>query len=283
MRWLLLIPALLLAACSLVGDGEQRDYVARVHDYYLYPETIEALVPPGTNSTDSLTIVQSFVQQWVQEKLQLHIAELNLPEEQQDVSQQLEDYRTSLIIYEYQKELIRQKLDTSVTQAEVLRYYDAHKQNFELKDYILRGMYMQLEANSPNVEEVVEWFNSDEVEDQNRLDEYAQTYAAAYHADRQAWLYLDEVTAAIPVNPESKLEYLQSNGRFQLQDSTHLYLLHVLDYQMKDSISPVELEAENIRNIIVNERKLSLLNDMKKDIFENARRNGDFEIKLKAE
>ena len=117
------------------------------------------------------------------------------------------------------------------------------------------------------------------LEDKSHLEEYAQTYAVSYHMDEGKWLYLDQVAKEVPIDTDNKQQYLQQDARFELEDENYLYLLNVLDFQMKDSISPVSLEEANIRNIILNQRKLSLINEMKNDIFENARRKGDFEIK----
>lgn len=279
MRWYTVFIALLLAACSVGPDAEEQEVVARVFDSYLYQSDIEELVPQGVSTEDSAATVQSFVRQWVNQKLLLHTAEKNLPEGRKDVTQQLEDYRTSLIIYEYEKELIRQKLDTNVSQEEVLRYYDANKHNFELRDYILRVIYLKLEKNSPSLDEVHEWFASTEEEDKVHLQDYAQTYAVKYYGDERNWLYLDEVAKEVPIDLDRKEQYLVANQRFEFEDESYLYLLNVLDYQMKDSISPVAFEQYNIRNIILNQRKLSLISEMKNDIFENARKSGDFEMK----
>ena len=166
-----------------------------------------------------------------------------------------------------------------MNKAEILRYYDANKHNFELRDFILRVIYLKLEKNSPTLEQVQEWFDAMTPEDKSHLEEYAQTYAVSYHMDEGKWLYLDQVAKEVPIDTDNKQQYLQQDARFELEDENYLYLLNVLDFQMKDSISPVSLEEANIRNIILNQRKLSLINEMKNDIFENARRKGDFEIK----
>ncbi len=279
MRWCIALIPFMLVGCSVGSDANQEEPIARVYESYLYPSDIAELIVPGTAPEDSAATVQSFIRSWINQKLVLHTAELNLPETRKDVEKKLEDYRTSLVIYEYEKELVRQKLDTNVSQPEILRYYDANKHNFVLKDFIVRVLYIKLEKNSPSLDDVREWFGSSEAEDQDLLAQYAQTYAVKYHGEESNWLYLDEVAKEVPVDLGNKEQYLKANERYEFEDESYLYLLNVLDYKMQDSIAPVSLEQHNIRNIILNQRKLDLLNEMKNDIFENARRNGDFEMK----
>ncbi|HTL81353.1 MAG TPA: hypothetical protein VL651_06600, partial [Bacteroidia bacterium] len=86
--------------------------LARVFDNKLYESEVTALIPKGTASEDSLLRAQNIINNWVREKLLIHKAELNLSKDQQNVEQQLQAYKNSLIIYAYEKELVLQKLDT---------------------------------------------------------------------------------------------------------------------------------------------------------------------------
>ncbi len=43
-------------------------------------------------------------------------------------------------------------------------------------------------------------------------------------------------------------------------------------------MSPLEFETDNIRNIIINKRKLELINKMENDVYQKARNEEDIEI-----
>ena len=73
---------------------------------------------------DSIAIVRDFVEKWVRNQLILSKAELNLTDEEKDVEQQIDNYRTSLLIYAYEQSYLRQNLDTVVTDKEVEKYYE---------------------------------------------------------------------------------------------------------------------------------------------------------------
>ncbi|RLD87392.1 MAG: peptidyl-prolyl cis-trans isomerase, partial [Bacteroidetes bacterium] len=57
-----------------------------------------------------------------------------------------------------------------------------------------------------------------------------------------------------------------------------VYLVKFFDYKIKDDISPLELEYDDIRNIIINKRKMELIKKMRNDIYQNALTNKEFEI-----
>ena len=138
--------------------------------------------------------------------------------------------------------------------------------------------FLILDKNTPDLDEVREWFLSEEEEDRFKLEDYAGKFAVKYFVGEEKWLYFDEVASEIPIPTENKQRFLKNTEDLELEDDAHIYMLRLLDYQMKDSISPLPLEEATIKNIILNQRKLKLVEDLKKDIFEEALNKGNFEI-----
>lgn len=68
-------------------------------------------------------------------------------ETNRDFIRQIEQYRNSLIIYAYESELVKQKLDTVVSQAEIESYYKS--QNFHLRENIVLASYVIISKDSP--------------------------------------------------------------------------------------------------------------------------------------
>jgi hypothetical protein len=50
------------------------------------------------------------------------------------------------------------------------------------------------------------------------------------------------------------------------------------DYLLKESLSPIEIESENIKNIILLKRKKDLLSQLNVDLYEKAVKEKVFEI-----
>ena len=59
-----------------------------------------------------------------------------------------------------------------------------------------------------------------------------------------------------------------------LSDDSLTYYVRILDYKVSDEASPEELEHDNIRAIILNRRKLDILNKMQADLMSEAESGG---------
>ncbi len=135
------IPFFLIACGGSKGD---ENAIARVYDKYLSLKEVQQALPYGLSKQDSASFAKDYIDQWVKKNVVLNRAENNLTDNQKDVTRQLEDYRASLIIFAYERELIRQKLDTTVTNAEIEKYYKENAANFELRSNIIRLRYLKL-------------------------------------------------------------------------------------------------------------------------------------------
>jgi len=259
-------------------DKTQKDKVARVHDKYLYFDDIKEVLPAKISGQDSVDFVKAFINNWIEKNLLLAQAEANLNEEQKDVSQQLEDYRTSLITYIYEKELVEQKLDTAVTEEEIEKYYNENSRNFELKDNIIKVLYVKVKKDAPNVKKVQNWYKSEKPEDKKLLSDYCHQFAENFYLDEDSWLLFDDLLKEIPIQTYNQEQFLQNNRLIEVQDSTSLYFVNIKGFKIKDSISPLSFEKDNIRNIILNKRKLNLINQMKESLYAEAQKKKDFEI-----
>jgi hypothetical protein len=71
---------------------------------------------------------------------------------------------------------------------------------------------------------------------------------------------------------------LQNNRTIEIADSTNITFVCIKDYKIKDSLSPLSFEMDNIRNLIINKRKLQLIQDMEKAAYQKALKENDFEI-----
>ena len=274
---------LTLSACSYFKkkEVETRKVLAKVYDVSLYDTDVSGIFPKGTTTADSVILLHKYVDNWVHEELLIHQAETNLPDSKKNVEKQLQDYRNSLITYAYEKELIRQKLDTAVTEAEIENYYNNNKDNFQLKDNILRVIYVKVKRNAPQLDKLRKWYKSDNIKDRQSLANYCYQFAENYYLDDNTWLLFDDILKEVPIETYNKELFLQNNRYVEVADSGNYYFLNIKGFQIKNSTSPLAFEKNNIRNIILNERKLALTTKMKNDIYQNALADKKIEIYIK--
>lgn len=257
---------------------EGENAVARAYGYYLYPEDLEGVVPHNASRQDSISITKNFIENWIRKMAVLEKAEDNLDDDQKDVSRQLEEYRNSLVTYAYEAELIRQKLDTNVSDAAVEAYYEKNKSNFELKDNIIKVVYLRLSRNAPKLDKVRMWYRSESARDRKLLADYCRQYAMNYYLDDETWLLFDDLLKEIPIKTYDKEQFLQNNRVLELVDGDALYLVNIKGFRIKNSLSPLSFEKNNIRAMIINQRKLQLIDEMERQAYEDARKSGEAEV-----
>jgi len=278
MRILIFLLLPILFSCSLFEEELADNSIARVEDKYLLKSDIIGIVPVNTSKEDSTLLINNYIQGWIKDNLILNKAELNLKESQKDVQKQLEDYRRSLIVYSYEKELIEQRLDTNVTNETIKEFYDNSSQNFDLKDDIIKVRYLKVNKKAPQVKKIRKIYKSTKASDVEKLKELAHQYAETFHLADEQWILFDELKKEVPINVAQTKGYLNNIKNIEVEDSLSYYFVHIKDYKLKNDVSPLSFEMHNIKNIIINKRKLSLMNKIRNDLYQEAFMSKDIEI-----
>ena len=269
-KQLFLFFCIMVFLISCGGNNQEGISVARVYDKTLSLKELQQALPIGLSKKDSVAFAKDFIDQWIKRNVVLKRAESNLTENQKDVSQQLEDYRVSLLIFAYERELIRQKLDTTINPAEIESYYKQNSANFELRSNIIRLKYIKLPIKTPNADKAKRWFVSQRPDDFKRLEQFVNLYAVNFLLDDSNWLLLEDVIKEIPMGNYSMADF-NSNKRFlELDDKDYHYLVSINGFMVKDSNAPLSFEKDNIRNIILNKRKIKLVEQMQLDALNDA-------------
>src|SRR5664280_57535 len=115
---------LLLAGCNNTHNQIKRIAVAEVSSTILYYDEMPKLIQRGVNEADSVALINNYINKWTKRQLLLQKAEDNLsPALKDEINKQLAETRSNLIIYQYQQQMILEKLDTVLTDAELENYY----------------------------------------------------------------------------------------------------------------------------------------------------------------
>jgi hypothetical protein len=267
-----------MLACTPAGTSGSGEVLVRVYDKYLYASDLEGVIPQGASARDSLTAVRAFIQNWVDKELIVQKAEENLPEEYQDFSDRLEEYRNSLIIFEYEKMLVRQELDTNISMEAILNYYDRQKKNFMLREDILDLQYLVLHQDSPAIRKFRQYVRSEVPEEMDSLALYSSKYAVSFSIMDEQWIELDEMTEILPVESYDYRDFNANRRYLEVKDSVFIYMVYVRDYKPADSVPPVQFVEEDIKKIILNKRKKDLIRNMRQTVLQDAIEHNQVEI-----
>lgn len=253
--------------------------VAKVGNSYLFKADIANLVSPNTSQGDSARITEQYIQNWVKKELLIQEATDNIRIDQTAIERKVADYRYTLLSYEYQKLMVQERLDTGITNEEIAQYYEDNQENFMLRQNIIRGKYLKVNQQAPKKNDIRRWIKSSRPQDLEALREYAFQFADNYSIEDSTWLQFDDVLRNSPFSTiTNKVQFLRSTRYAEETDSLYLYLLKIDEYKISNELSPLEFVKEDIRNIILNKRKVELAKNLENQVFENAIENEDYKI-----
>ena len=274
---------LVLLLLALVGCGDlmkqsERMVVAECYGVKLYADELQDILPPDLSRMDSLTQASAYIDSWIHRQILIHQAEINLPPEELDFSKQLQDYRNSLVIYAYETQLIEQYLDTVVSDGEIEAYYEEHKENFQLRSTMVRAAYVVLDENCKHLKEFRKLMSNRDMLDLAQLDVLAQQDAVTVFLDVDEWVRLEDLLAKVPLEIYNSESFLRRNRFVSFEEDDLTYMVRFEDYLLEKSVSPLEIEREGIKDILLLKRKKELLSQMSGDLYEKAKKEKMFEI-----
>lgn len=275
---------LLFVSCKYFVKKEdpkvnKADIVAEIYDKKLYKSDLKGLISSATSTQDSIAITNQFIKNWINKQLLLQIAEANIAVEELEIDKKVNDYRFQLIVYEYKKNYIYEKLNRDVSEQEILEYYNANKEDFELKENIIRCNYLKLPLNAPKLDKAILWFKSPKESNKNKIKEYAYENSLKYSFEDSAWVKFNDVIEGTELKKiTDKTSFIERNKYIQTQDSNFIYLFEIVDYKLLNNTSPIEFVHDIIQNIIINKRKTIIIKQLEQDIYNNADKNKLFKI-----
>ncbi len=284
---LLKISALfIVAGCDLIQVKKNpqeevpfRRPVARVGEQMLYEDELIGLAPRDLRKEDSAARIGAYVDNWIRKQLIIQEASRTLDINRAELERKILDYRFSLIGYEYQTLYIRKHLNSEVSDEEIETYYRDNIDNFVLKQNIVRGSFIKVPSEAPRVNRVKGLLLSSSEKDRGELRLYCLNFAASYHLQDSGWVVFDELIQGSPlVEIPNKIQFLRAYRSYETTDDQFHYFLKIGEYRISDNISPLEFVRDDIKNIILNKRKVELARILEDEVYENAAKRGDFEI-----
>lgn len=268
-----------LMACTRFSREEEIEdpVLAVAYGNELHYSAIASIMPRNISGQDSALLVQNYINKWVQQQILFNNARMKLSPEEQDYARQLEEYRNSLLLYSYERKLIAENLDTIVPVDEIQEYYRLNQSQFELKGNIVKFDYVKLPEKSKRIKDFRLLLKPGIQADSTELLDYCQKYSTDYWLATE-WVFLQDLLDLIPLKPDNEENFLRRTTFAETKDDEFIYMLRINDFKTRDSIPPIEIEMENIRNIIINARKVDLLEKLRQRDFDEAFRNKEVVI-----
>lgn len=235
----------------------------------------EIFISTGNNK-DSLKNRIKTIENWASESIFFQEAISKLNSNEINIEKLLEDYKKTLVNYIYQTKIIESNLDTNVNKKEIEKYYNDHRDNFILKDNIIKLDFVKIPLKSTALEKIKKLHANANVKDREQLKNLYIQNAENFFVNDSTWLYLDYLKREVPNLKDLQGLNLTAGKTIEFTDNTYYYYIKIKDIKIKNGISPLNFERQTIKNFIINTRKAKLIIQYKKSLLDDARNNKNF-------
>ena len=272
--WMLHV-SLILLSCN---KREEVKYVSgktplvELDGNVLYQEDLLQVLPVDISEADSAQFANRYIENWLSELLLYQNAERNVRDDKQ-IEELVENYRRSLIVHEYQQLLIEQKIEQDITMQEIETFYNDNKNLFVLEEPILKGLFIKLPLSAPNQNSIMKLYRLRDDESYDEIEKYCIRNAPYYEFFYDYWHSVSDIEILLPSMEVSLQDYLNKNDYLEIKDDEFLYLLNVSEYLPKGSVAPIEQVENRIKRLLINNKAVSYIQKIKKDLYNSAIEN----------
>jgi hypothetical protein len=276
---IIFISLLLLTGCSKSHRQKKRIAIAQVGKEILYYDEMPKLIQRGVNEADSAALFQNYINKWAKRKLLLQKASDNLsPALKDEIAKQLEETRSNLVIYQYQRQMILEKLDTVIADSELENYYAANENSFVLPSNIVKALFIKLPLETPDINKIRSLARSNDHDELQQLESLCYQFAEKFDDFNEDWVPMDRLSVELPQNIENEENFLKRNTFFETKDSASVYLVSIRDYRLRSSLAPFEYVKDDIKRIIWNTRRFEFIQSLENGIYNDALKENSFKI-----
>ena len=249
-------------------NSNNKQIIASVNEKDLLLSEVLKEMPKATE--DSTFFIERYMNLWIRKQLMIYHSEINLSSDLLNYEAQIADYRSSLLIYAYQQELINQNFDTSITSNEISDYYNQYREEFKLVKNIFMGRYIVVDKSAPKSKNLKKWYKSNKPDDIESLTDYCHQFAKEYYLSDSSWQYFSSINNKLPKFITEEEYFLENTKGVWFEDQQYRHYIYIKNYQIKGSISPLSLEREKIRNVLLNKNKIQYLKQLEDELYQNA-------------
>jgi predicted Zn-dependent protease len=89
---------------------------------------------------------------------------------------------------------------------------------------------------------------------------------------------MDRLSIELPQDIVNQDDFLRRNTWFEARDTSSVYMITIRDYRLRTSIAPFDYVKNDIKSIILNNRRFEFLQTLENGIFNQAIKENTFKL-----
>ena len=269
----------LLTGCQAIQSFIHDDkVVARVGKHKLYESEVNAYIPSGVSIADSTNLALQYINTWATDIIFSDMAQSQLSKTERDITAELEAYKRELLRFRYEQRFIGDRLDTLVTEDQMLDFYEKHKNLFTLDRPILKVRFVDILKNMDKKDQIIRLMSSNKPKDMDEVEGLANKYAIKYFDKSYEWMDAAVLAREFGTDYGHMLAKMnQSYIRMESEDAADIKVAYVREIR-RSGVAPFDFCTDRIREYILSGRKHDLLVALEQSLLKGASDDGQFVI-----
>ena len=273
---IVLIALVSLHACVLFSDDTiENKVVVSAFGKNLLLDSLCSRIPDELSFEDSTLLSERIIEGWVRENVLLAQAEKNINEFSSAFESSIKSYRNALLVTQFEREFIASRVDTKVQDEEIEKFHSDYPELFQLKEHVLRAVFFEINTEEDLLDSARIWLTTADSSSVPKLEQWSIERGAHFALDVDYWWLLSDLLQTVPMQVYRIEDQLRDRRLIEFTDGDSRYLLRILEHRLKDLPSPISIARKRIVDLIIQERRRSILENLRDDLVSDAWANGE--------
>ena len=265
-----------LNACVIFSDETIEDkVVVSAFGKNLLLDSLCSRIPDELSFEDSTLLSERIIEGWVRENVLLAQAEKNINEFSSSFESSIRSYRNALLVTKFEREFIASRVDTKVQDEEIEKFHSDYPELFQLKEHVLRAVFFEINTEEDMLDSARIWLTTADSISVPKLEQWSIERGAHFALDVDYWWFLSDLLQTVPMQVYRIEDQLRDRRLIEFTEGDSRYLLRILEHRLKDLPSPISIARERIVDLIIQERRRTILENLRDDLVSDAWANGE--------
>jgi len=269
--WVFLLGLLSFASCQRKNDP----IVAQVYNHKLYASEVQAQLPSGLTTDDSLAFANQIISSWISEQILLYEAEKSLSMKEKDFKKEMAEYRKTLLRNRYLEKITSDTSAFYVDDATVRAAIAQARTNYVNEKEIVRINYVKVSPNS-SIKEKVKDILFDEDKRLLEKDNLVQlcSDSVEYFIDDDTWLFWDDIQLEVNLDVDNINKNSGQPEHIEKNTPDACYLIVILDYKSEQTAEDSKDYFESVRTMLIQKKKSEYIDQKLHELYQKAEKKG---------
>lgn len=280
----------ILLAAAVAGMTSCRDLpdylvsdntVAKVGRKELKTNEIIEAMPANVSGDDSASFVRLYVERWLVRQLKVEEADELFSGSEADIDRMVEEYRHSLLMRKVDQYYVEQQMSADFTDKDIADYYNTHKADFILDRTLVKGRVLRFDAAYRQSKTLMAQMREAATSQSaaKTLSEICEKNGFEIVDKRSEWVGFSDFLTYLPAAQSQDNEHLlDKTGIQQIDAGDKRYYFDFTSVCRKGNVAPLEVVSENIRRILITQRRSEIIKAHEEQIVSEAISSGHARI-----